>query len=115
MAIRPLHNSFLFAFLQQQTAEGNFMETTKSGLLLPGYGNRQREAHAAFDRSLKEGRWALVLATGPKCKEVQEGDYVCLEPNMWTNSVEHDGIKIRKSDETKVMLISKERPDTSMI
>lgn len=115
MAVRPLHDSFLFAFLQNQTGDGNFIEQTKSGIVIPGVGNRQAQGHAAFDRSIKEGRWAMVLATGPECKEIKNGDFVCIEPNMWTNSVEHDGIKIRKSDESKVMAISKERPDTSIV
>ena len=71
----------------------------------------QGKDHGAFDRALQKGRWAKVLTIGPDCKEIKVGDFVCIEPQMWTNAFEYDGVQIRKTDESKVMMVSKEEPD----
>ena len=54
---------------------------------------------------MNKGRWGKVLAIGNECEEIQVG-----EPQMWTNSFEYDGVPIRKTDESKVMIVSKEKP-----
>lgn len=108
MKLRAIRNSILFAFLQKETKQGYFSEETKWGFTITPNKSRQK---TGFDESVKKGRWAKVLLVGPECKEVETGDYVCLEPQMWTNGFNYEGIKIRKSDETKIMIISKEKPD----
>jgi galactose mutarotase-like enzyme len=108
MKLRAIRNSILFAFLQKENNKGYFQEETKWGFTIAADKSRQK---SGFDQSVKEGRWAKVLLVGPECEEVKTGDYVCLEPQMWTNGFQYDGIKIRKSDESKVMIISKEMPD----
>lgn len=111
MTIRCIRDGILFAFLQQTTAHGMFVDQTKWGFeLTPGsYLHGKDREH--FQRAMDIGRWAKVLAVGPECKEVQVGDYICIEPTMYSNSFEYDGVKIRKTDETKVMLLSKEKPE----
>lgn len=111
MKFRALRNTFLFAFLQNQNRHGWFEEQTDWGFNVLAHKDPNKEGHAAFDRTLKQGRWGKVLLIGPKCETVKVGDYVCLEPMMWTNGFDHDGISIHKSDETKVMLISEEKPN----
>jgi len=111
MKLRAIRNSFLFAFLQKQNDHGYFAESTEWGFDVIAHKDPKKEGHAAFDATLKQGRWGRVVLIGNDCDDVKVGDYVCLEPMMWTNGFKHDGIMIHKSDETKVMLISKEKPN----
>lgn len=111
MKLRCIRNSILFAFLQQTNSKGYFEDETNWGFKIAADKNGQGAGNGAFDRSLSKGRWAKVLVIGNDCEEVQVGDYICVEPQMWTNSFDYDGVAIRKTDESKVMLISKEKPD----
>jgi hypothetical protein len=111
MKLRCIRNGILFAFLQGANSKGYFEEKTKWGFTIAADDNGQGVGNDAFTRSIEKGRWAKVLVIGNECEEVKVGDYVCLEPNMWTNSFTHDGIAIRKSDESKIMIISEEKPD----
>jgi len=111
MKLRCIRNGILFAFLQNANSKGYFEEETNWGFKITADKDGQRAGHEAFDRTISKGRWAKVLVIGNECEEVEVGDFVCLEPNMWTNSFTHDGIAIRKSDETKIMIISKDKPD----
>ena len=111
MKLRCIRDGILFALLERVNVKGMFMEETKWGFqVMPG-GNVNQKQHDGFYRSIDRGRWGKVLTIGPDCKEVKVGDYVCVEPQMWTNAFEYDGIQIRKTDETKIMLISKEKPE----
>ncbi len=111
MKLRCLRNGFLFAFLQNETAHGLFEEKTAWGFTMtPGSYLRGKD-NPRYNDAMQKARWAKVLTIGPECEEVEVGDYVCVEPTMYTNAFVHDGIKIRKSDESKVMLISKEKPN----
>jgi hypothetical protein len=112
MKLRCLHDGILFAFLQSTNAKGYFVEKTNWGFELAAPTDAQRAGNNVFNRTLQEGRWARVLTIGPECKTVEVGDYICVEPMMWTNSFTHDSVRIYKTDESKVMLISKEKPDT---
>ena len=111
MKLRCIRNGILFAFLQGTNHKGYFEDETSWGFKIAADEDGQRAGHNAFDETVSKGRWAKVLVVGNECEEVEVGDYVCLEPNMWTNSFKHDGVAIRKSDESKVMIISKEKPE----
>lgn len=111
MKLRCLHDGFLFAFLQEKVKGGLFVESTDWGFQIDPMKDRQKEGNDAFNRSLQEARWAKILTVGPECEEVEVGDYVAIEPMMHTNAFEHDGVKIYKSDESKVLIISKEKPN----
>lgn len=111
MKLRCLRNNILFVLLQRTNKKGVFIDETKWGFqIVPGTDFQGRD-NAAFSNALQEGRWAKVLTVGPECEEIKPGDYICVEPQMWTNAFTYDGIKIRRTDESKVMLISKEKPD----
>ena len=111
MKLRALRNNFLFAFLEKQNQKGYFIEQTNWGFEMFDNRDGNRLGHSSFDRSVKQGRWGKVLTIGPECEYVKVGDYVCLEPQMWTNSFTYDGVMIRRSDESKVMIISEEKPE----
>jgi len=111
MKLRCIRNGILFAFLQKTNQKGYFEDETSWGFTISADKNGQGQGHGAFDRSIKEGRWAKVLVVGNECQEVEVGDYICVEPAMWTNSFDYDGVAIRKTDESKVMIVSKEKPE----
>lgn len=111
MKLRCIRNGILFAFLQNTNSKGYFEDQTSWGLKIVADKDGQGAGHGSFDRSISQGRWAKVLVVGNECDEVQVGDYICIEPQMWTNSFEYDGVQIRKTDESKVMIISKEKPN----
>lgn len=110
MKLRCLHNGFLFAWLQLRTSEGYFVEQTKWGFSFAEVKDGNRAGYNSLQRTLHEGHWGKVLTIGPECKEVKIGDYVMIEPMMHSNAFDYDGVKIFKSDESKVLLISKEKP-----
>ncbi len=111
MKLRCLHDGFLFAWLQRRTKDGYFVEKTEWGFEFAEVRDGNKAGYSALNRTLNEAHWALVLTTGPKCKEIEVGDYVAIEPMMYTNAFEHDGVKIHKSDESKVVAVSKEKPN----
>lgn len=112
MKLRCLHDGFLFVWLQRRTKEGHFVEHTDWGFEFAEVKDGNRAGYNSLQRTLNEGHWAVVLTVGPKCEEVKQGDYVIIEPMMHSNAFEYDGVQIYKSDETKVLIVSKEKQDT---
>lgn len=109
MKLRCIRNGILFVFLQPVTSDGQFVEQTKWGFQLQNNPSKQSQS---FGESIRhEGRWGKVLTIGPECEHVKIGDYICVEPNMWSNSFKYDDIQIRKTDESKVLLVSEEKPN----
>jgi len=94
--MQPIRDGILFAF-EDDVSKGMFDEKSEGGIIL------SRNA----DSSTSSARWGKVLAVGPKVptKEVDIGSRVLIEPMMWTEGFEHDGVKIWKTDYTKVMAI----------
>lgn len=93
MALRPLNDTFLFAFVNE-TNQGRFIERNRQGFILT---NLDYEAQSKF------ARWGKVLAVGPDITEFKIGDLVLIEPKMWTLGFKHDDINIWKSDLSKVL------------
>ena len=114
MKLRCIRNGIIFALLQKTNQKGYFEDETKWGFVIQADKDGQKAGHGAFDRSVAEGRWGKVLVIGRECENVNVGDYVCVEPQMWTNSFDFDGISVRKTDESKVMIVSKEKPEISL-
>lgn len=60
---------------------------------------------------VKIARWGQVVAVGPKATEVEPGDYVLIEPLMWTNKIKMgDDSFVWATDINKVMVVTKDRP-----
>lgn len=95
MSVKPLGNTFLFAFFNE-TSRGRFIERNKGSIIM---------IDQALDEQGKYARWAKVLAIGPDVKDFGVGDIVLIEAGMWTLGFEYDGVKIWKSDDTKVCAI----------
>lgn len=100
--LRPLGNSILFQFLDEtRGAQGSFSERTRSGLIIP-----------TLQQTQKGERWGKVVAVAPDVPDVQVGDYILIEPLMWTRNAELDGEKFWKTNADKVMIVSNDIADT---
>ncbi len=99
MAIRPLGNTFLFAFLNN-TTNGMF-EAKSTGKIIIAAPSSNRFQDDQGGRA----RWARVLAVGPNVSGFKNGNIVLIHPGKWTVGFEHDGVKIWKSDEEQVLAI----------
>jgi hypothetical protein len=111
MKLRALHNGLIVRPLQDTNSKGYLEEETAWGFSVQAGLDGQKAGHGAFDRSLKRAAWAEVLVIGNECEEVVVGDFICIEPQMWTNTFDLNGIMARKTDETKVLAITKEEPN----
>jgi co-chaperonin GroES (HSP10) len=96
--MKVIKNSILFKFLDE-TKDGGFKNKTSWGFEI-------------LDRreNTKHPRWGEVIAVGPKTKAVKKGDYILIEPLMWTLGIEVDSTKFWSTNEDKVLLVSKELP-----
>jgi len=93
MALRPLNDTFLFAFFND-TAGGCFIERNAGKIIL----TNQDLSHQGT-----RARWGKVLAVGPHVKEFGVGDIVLIEAGKWTVGFKHDDVQVWKSDEGKVL------------
>lgn len=62
----------------------------------------------------KRPRWAQALKLGPKVKYVKENDYILIENLQWTSSLEYFGDKFWKTNESRVLMASKDKPDLAI-
>jgi len=97
--IEPIRDGILFVFIDN--IKGKFFkESTNWGFDIIG----------DSDNSASSGRWGKIVALGPdvNAQNITKDDYIFIEPLMWTEGLMHDGVKIWKTDESKVMATSKE-------
>lgn len=102
MALKPLKTSFLFVFFND-TAQGLFYERNKGRIIL---------TNKDLDSQGKYARWGKVLAVGPEVTDFKAGDIVLIEAGMWTLGFLHDGIKVWKSDQAKVIALGEDESVT---
>ena len=95
--IEPLRNGILFTFVDGVSG-GYFVEKTDWGFQLNA---------GDHESSSQNGRWAKVLARGPEVPDdIKNGAYIFIEPLMWTDGFEFDGVKVWRTNADKVMLVS---------
>lgn len=101
--ITVLRNNIMFRFLDETGGEkGKFTERkTPSGLILP-----------TLDSEQKDARWGEVLHVGPLVHGIEPGDFIYIEPLMWSFGTEIDGQKMWKTDDTKVIFVTNDPADT---
>ena len=96
-SLRALHDHVL-------VTDMNFSERfTSGGIILPG-----DDTKSAGIRP----RWAMVIAIGPKQKDVKVGDYILVAHGRWTRGVRvemggKDAV-IRRIDPNDILLVSDE-------
>jgi len=99
MTIKPLRNVVMFEFLDETIgAKGAFVPSSYGG----------RIALVAGTNTQKINRWGKVLAVGPDAG-VAVGDYVLIESLMWMEGTKIDGVKMWKTDDTKIICSTTER------
>lgn len=96
MKIFPLRNNIMFQFLDETSgSKGKFTDRKlASGIILP-----------TLDSSQKLPRWGVVIEKGPQA-QVEVGEYILIESLMWTFGTEVDGVKMWKTDDTKVIMVT---------
>jgi hypothetical protein len=98
MALRPISNHFLFAFIND-TVSGQFVPRNKGKIVL---------LHQDVNRQGDYARWAKVLAVGSLVTDFKNGDVVLIDKLQWTKGFTHDGVQIWKSDQDKVLAIGED-------
>ena len=105
MNIKPLNNNILFQFLDHTGgAKGKFTDRiTPSGIVIP-----------TLDSAQKLPRWGKVVALGPKAAEagLSVGDFILIEALMWSFGTEVDGVKMWKTDDSKVLMVTDDEEET---
>jgi co-chaperonin GroES (HSP10) len=104
MQLHPLKNNIMFRFLDDTGgAKGKFTDRkTPSGIIIPQHDNQQ-----------KQPRWGEVLAVGPEVDGINIGDFIYIETLMWSYGTEVDGVKMWKTDDTKVIFVTNDELETT--
>ena len=86
------------------------MRTTLGGIVLLSDNGKLEGIHP---------RWGRVYAVGPRQKDIQVGQYVCVAHGRWTRGLEiedQDGEKtIRRVDNADILLVSDTPMDDEVI
>ena len=98
MSLRPIHNSFLFTFLND-TLNGTFINRNKGNIII---------ATPELDKQGILARWVKVLAVGNEVENFGVGDIVLVSPGKWTSGIRYEEKIIWKSDEDQVLGIGDE-------
>lgn len=62
----------------------------------------------------KRPRWAQALKLGPTVKHVKENDFILIENLQWTSGLEYYGDKFWKTNESRVIMISEDKPNLAL-
>lgn len=97
MKMKVLNNKILFKFLED-IQDGNLKQKTEWGF----------EVKGTHD-DVKLPRWGVIIQSGPESK-FNEGEYILIEPLMWTDNFEIDKQKFWMTQPEKVLASSKKEP-----
>ena len=98
MSLRCPKTRILFQFIDG-VRSGSFNNTTEWGFEI----KKPTE-------DVKVPRWAEVKVIGKDVKAVKPGDFILIEPMMWTISFTHENEKYWATAEHKLIAVSDERP-----
>lgn len=98
MDLKPLHNHFLFQFVNDTTT-GMISSRNRGQIII---------ANPEMMEQGKYARWAKVLAIGDDVKDFGVGDIVLIEPGKWTIGFPHGAERYWKSDDRWVLAIGDE-------
>jgi hypothetical protein len=103
MQLKPLGKNIIFRFLEEASGGG----------FVPSSGGLIQLVKQNLDHN-REPKWGQVILIGPAVNpEIQIGDYILIEPLMWTPGFDVEDLKCWKTDSDKVMIVSTEVPDIS--
>ena len=93
--LNPVTTGIFFIFADDTTSTA-FANKTESGIIIKG--GPQSDVP----------RWGFVLKVGPDVEDIAVGDCILVEKGMWTSSFDSDGVKMWKTDESKIICVSDE-------
>lgn len=96
--IKPQGQKIIFQFIDDANAKG-FSNTTSW--------NFEVKTH---EHNAQSPRWGKVILTGTTVKGIESGDYVLIEPLMWTHGFTVEEVKYWATDFVKVIGSLKEEP-----
>ena len=99
MKLKILGNKIVFKFVQEVT-NGKFDASTNWGFKM--------ETHTD---DAKYARWGEVVYHGPETHGIAKGDYILIEPLMWTTYMEVDNTKMWGTNKDKIIAVSKTKPE----
>lgn len=103
MKLYPFKHTVLFQFLDAtEGAEGAFSERSRAGLIIP-----------RLQATQKGERWGKVIAVGPEAADILIGDYVLIEPLMWTLNGRIASEKFWKTNADKIMAVTNDLSETT--
>lgn len=95
MKLRPIKNNIIFKFVDEVDSKGQFVETTKWGLIIS----------SSHSNSAQSPRWANVVEVGPECEHVNVGQQILIRALKWTSHFKLNGEKCWKTDEKQVVAV----------
>jgi co-chaperonin GroES (HSP10) len=96
MNLAPLKNNIIFTFLENTTAS-TFIPTHKSGIIIANPNVEQN----------RDPKWGKVCKIGPQVEnEIKIGQYILIEPLMWSPGFNFEGVQYWKTDSSKVLATS---------
>lgn len=98
MKLKILGNKIIFKFVQDVT-NNKFSANTDWGF--------QLQTHTD---DAKYARWGEVIDLGPEVNDIAVGDFVLVEPLMWTTQMEIDDFKVWGTNREKIIAVSKNQP-----
>ncbi len=96
--LEPVANHILFQFEDEidKSRRSTFKEKTDWGFELKG----------SVDETLEHGRWARIIGLGPDVDEdFFVGQKILIEKLMWTKTVDYNGLKFARTDDTQVIAV----------
>ncbi len=94
--VETFKDHILFKFTDD-ILSGRFINATESGRIVVSSQDTNQSSTS---------RWAQVTHVGPEVEEVKVGDFILIEPGMWTSGFWIGTTRLWKTDESKVMVIS---------
>lgn len=98
MKLKILGHKIIFQFTQD-IASGKFKASTDWGFQI-----------ATQNDDPKFARWGKVVDFGPEVTDIEIGDYILVEPLMWTTYMEINDEKVWGTNRDKVIAVSKTEP-----
>lgn len=84
-------------------------EQTKTGIILTSDNGKTQGIHP---------RWGKVWAVGPTQKDIQVGEWICVEHGRWTRTIEFETdegvIELRMVDTNAILMTTDKKPDDVM-
>lgn len=93
--LTPVDKGIFFIFADD-TSSTHFKNKTASGIIVQG------------GPQSDQPRWGGVIQVGGNVEGIEVGDCILIEKGGWTPGFVTDGVRMWKTDETKVLVVSDE-------